>query len=299
MMLSLKSKTKSSRRLGTNRRTVPRALCCSLLLIGCGKETQKPDPCDQENAQAEMDTVADADLVADILYDELVEIADDETKEKSTVLSANFVDRSGYEIVTAVTPLGDDCVGMVGRPTSTGDLIPLSVDSIVINSSVIGEFPLELDEFDTYFTGYTGNFFSDAGGEKIKITVTSSGEDGTFPSFSGSLSAPPALVNAAAAVTPDGALKVEWSDGGSTYIELVLRASEASNEDVENRVRCFYLKDDGCFVVPFSAMEWLTSNGANKIKVRMERHTLKISKPADNAIAEIDAMRSIEFNINI
>jgi hypothetical protein len=173
---------------------------------------------------------------------------------------------------------------------------------------VIGEIPLELVVSGKYQTVYPGDFFSDSGGEEIAVTVASTEGEETFPPFSGSLTAPAALVNAAAAVTPDGALEMEWSESDATYIEIVLRTGGETTatqpegltgNEIENRVRCFYLKDDGCFHVPHTAMAWLTSNGVELIKVRMERHVLQITKPAPDAITEVDAMRSIEFNINI
>jgi hypothetical protein len=270
----------------------------ALLSLGCGGDGEEVDPCSGDE-QAEMETVPDADLIATIQYDELVEMSDEGNEDKSTILSGDFVDLSNYETVTDVTSFGEDCVGMLGRPGSTGEAVPLTVDTFVISSPIIGEETVEVDEHGTYFTGFSGDFFSDEGGETITVTVSSSGESGTFPPFSDALTAPPALENATAAVTQNGTLKVEWQEGESTYVEIVLRSTDVTDETMVNRVRCFYLADDGCFVVPYSAVEWLTSNGVNKVKVRMERHTLKISKPADNAIAEIDAMRSIEFNINI
>ena len=268
------------------------------LFLGCGEKEDAPDPCN-DTAQLELDAPADEDLVATITYDELIEIKDKENTAKSTILTANFADLSNYDITTKATPFNHSCVGILGRPTPTGDPIPLIVDSVTIQSKPTGQTTIEKDANDNYFLNYDGRFFSKTGGETISIDVTSSGKEGMYPAFNESVTAPAALENYSAAVTSDGTVLVEWTESNSTYLEIVLRSIADNDDALENRVRCFFLADDGCFEVPYSAVEWLISGGAEKIKVRMERHMSKLSKPAKNAILEIDAMRSIEFNISI
>ena len=275
------------------------SIAMGLLLLCCGTDGQSTeDPC-EGNQQAEMDTAHEADKEAKILYDELVEIAEDASETKSTIIQANFVNTSNFDINTDVMPFGDDCVGMLGRPTTTGETVPLTVESILIDSKSSGEYAIEEDEQGRYFIGLADDFFSEAGGERITATITSQNGDENFPPFAESILAPAPLVNVTAAVTSSGSLKTEWPEGDSTYIEIVLRTIDANDEAGENRIRCFYLKDDGCIDIPAAAIDWLNMEGAERLKVRMERHTLKIANPAENAIVEIDAMRSIEFVIEV
>ena len=270
-----------------------------VFLFGCDeKEESKEDPC-RDTAQLDLEEISGADLVGTVTYEEMIKIDDGGKQSKSTVLSADFADLSDYDIVTKATPFEHSCVGILGRPTTTGEPVLLTVESINIESSHIGKTAIEKDANDTYYTGYDGNFYTKAGGEEITADVTSSGDETMFPGFRESVSAPSALENYSAAVSDIGTLVVEWASGESTYLEVILRSIAESDDDLENRVRCYFLADDGCFEVPYLAMEWLKSGGAHRVKVRMERHMSKISTPAQNAIVEIDAVRSIEFNINI
>lgn len=270
-----------------------------LIFTGCDeKEASEADPCN-DTAQIDIAAVPDAALVGTITYDELIEIDDGGKESKSTVLLADFADMSDYDIETKVTPFEHSCVGILGRPTTTGEPVLLNVESVSIKSSHIGSTTIEKNANDIYYTGYEGNFYSKTGGEDITVDVTSSDDEEMFPAFKESVSAPAALENYSAAVTDNGTLMVEWTSGESSYLEVILRSIVDDDDTVENRVRCYFLADDGCFEVPYSAMAWLISGGANRIKVRMERHTSKISKPAQNAILEIDAVRSIEFDIDM
>jgi hypothetical protein len=52
-------------------------------------------------------------------------------------------------------------------------------------------------------------------------------------------------------------------------------------------------------VVPIAAMESLTSQGVYDITVRVERHSFDFAVASETALAEIDAIRSLEFNIHV
>lgn len=271
-----------------------------VLALGCqSSSTTAADPCD-DTGQVEMPVTEDADLLANIKFDELTEMDTDGRTVTYSDVTAHFDDFSGFNIATDVVPFGNSCVGTVGMPVSEGEIVPLNVASVTVSSSTMGEISLEKDAEGGFPPLTLDRMFSAQGGEVIQIDVASAFGPGEFPPFSASIEVPSPIEDIQEDYQGDGSLEIDWSPSDATYFEITLRSlpSQAA-AGTDNRLRCFFLADDGCFIVPSDAMDWMRSNGETDFSLLVERHRLKISIVEENALLQIDTMRSVKFNIGI
>lgn len=218
----------------------------------------------------------------------------------SGLFSAVFADVSNLvEDTTPVLAFGPSCVARVGDPDPSEGLVVMDVEEVVFSSSVLGTQSLVPDDEGRVAPLEMPNVFSDSGGEIVSISVASSDGEIAFPDFTTELVVPPSINVVNIAEETDTSLLVEWVPSEASFMEIRLRTEPLNTTLPPNRIRCFFLEDDGCFVVPAIAMEWLTSQGVYDVSVRIERHSFDFVVASEIALAEIDAMRSIEFDINV
>jgi hypothetical protein len=281
----------------------------ALLWLGCQEEQGKraeeaaADPCaDQELLGIENPDAlsGDPDYLAELTIDELDELDASGGHHVSTVISAVFADVTEYDQdLTPAIQFNPACVGILGPPEAPEGVSLITLEGVSVSTPVLGERDLERDDNGRFLPLIEEAVLSREGGETIAARATSSGEEGTFPGFEATLVAPPAIQGHGTSKSEDGTLHVSWEPAVSTYLEVVLRTEGERSEMPERRVRCYLLEDDGCYRVPADAVAWLAVQSAATMRVRLERHALALVVPEKKALAKIDAMRSIEYIINV
>jgi hypothetical protein len=283
-------------------------LFCCLWALGCTDDSTSPerDPCDDPSQlyiRSPAGVEKDPDHVASLSLDELAIIDENGKEEKSGMIKAVFADVS--ELVEDTTPViafGPSCVARVGDPEESEGSAPMQVDKVAFTSEVFGELSLEPDEEGRFDPLLEDSFFSRKGGETVAVTVDSNNGESSFPGFSTKIVVPEAVEMETTTIEEklDTSLEIGWVPSDASFLEIKLRTEPPPNTSLPpNRIRCFFLEDDGCFLVPAAAMESLTSQGVYDITVRIERHSFEFAVASETALAEIDAIRSIEFNIHV
>ena len=276
--------------------TVSVGIALATLSLGCQADKNETDPC-ADDGQVEMPELS-ADRIAYIKLDELVEIDAEGNTATYSDIQAHFDDFSEFDPgLTPVVALGPACVGTLGVPVSEGSLIPLSVDELILSSPTLEELRMEQDDAGMFAPVSLDAMFPETGGEPLHIEVTGGDGDGTFPSFEETVETPFPIEDVAVDYKGNGTLDITWAPSESTYFEATLRTNDTSG--VDNRLRCFFLADDGCFTVPAEAMDWVRSGGVTDFTLLVERHTTIFSIIEDNALLQIDALRSIRIDFEI
>ncbi len=278
---------------------------CSFCGMGCKADDEPPpaDPCEDASQlviRAPSGVDDEPDQVASLTLDELAVVHPDGTQDVDCMLRAIFADVSNLvEDTTPVLAFGPSCVARIGDPDESEGLALMSVDDVAFQSAVLGEKRLAPDEEGRIPPLMEDTIFSPKGGETVAITVSSGGGETSFPGFESSIVVPQRVEMTGVEANEDGSLTVGWVPSDASFLEIKLTTEAAAVGLPPNRIRCFFLEDDGCFVVPSIAMEWLTSQGVKDVTVRMERHSFDFAVASKIALAEIDALRSIEFIISV
>ena len=277
-------------------RTTAAILVLSNALVSCRTDDGGHDPC-EDVGQVEMPSLS-ANRIADITLEEYIETDEDGNVVTYSDVQAHFNDFSELELgSTPVAALGPACVGILGIPVSEGELIPLSVNELTLSSPTVGELRLEPDESGVFAPVSLDAMFPSDGGESLTVTVTGDEGDTAFPSFEETIETPFPIEDLEVSYRGDGSLDITWTPSDATYFEATLRTDDTSG--VDNRLRCYFLADDGCFTVPVEAMDWVRTGGVTDFTLLVERHVTIFSMIDDNTLTQIDATRSIRFDVDI
>jgi len=278
------------------------------LALRCADEVtpEQRDPCDDPDQlylKSPPGVKAEPPLVASVSLDELTTIDENGEATVSSMIKAVFADVSELvEDTTPAIPFGRSCVARVGDPDESEGAAPMAVEKVAFTSEVFGELSLEPDEEGRIDPLLEESFFSNKGGETVAIRVDSNKDTSSFPAFATRIVVPEAVKKKDITIEErlDESLAIGWAPSDASFLEIKLRTEAPPNTSLPpNRIRCFFLEDDGCFVVPIAAMESLTSQGVYDITVRVERHSFDFAVASETALAEIDAIRSLEFNIHV
>ncbi len=240
----------------------------------------------------------EVERMAALSVDEWKEEQNDGSLETGGMLRAYFVDMSSCpEESTPAIPFGLACFGIAGQPDDSCDLERLEADAVVFKGLVDGDLTLEKIDAGPFLPeDLPGSIFSDKGGETLKAEVSSAGGESAFPAFNIEVVVPPEVVMNRIEMTPNWTIEVEWEPADATFFEVVLKTTSPGEERHSNRLRCL-LADDGCHEIPADGVEWLRSEGADKINVLLKRYTLAHQVVEPGALAELDAMRSMEIDL--
>ncbi len=273
---------------------------CSVAVSAAGCKSGELRFCDDTD-QVTMPEVSDADRVAYIKFDEAIELDTEDRQNRYSDITVHFDDFSNFdEGLTPVVPFGATCVGTLGKPVPEGELVRLKVERVTLSSTTMGDVLLEPDTDDGFAPLSLEKMFPPKGTETIQIDVVAADGDDSFPSFAETIDVPRSIEDVHPEMQGDGTLEIDWAPSDSTYFEITLRTLlSGGGSGQDNRLRCYFLADDGCFIVPAEAMDWLRSGGDTEFSLLVERHWLKISNVGENAVSQIDALRSIKFNIDI
>ena len=265
--------------------------------FSCGRTAE--DPCSDSpppTIDLPADLGGDVELLAELSVDEWVEVDADGERTTGGMLAANFADMTGFseEKIDAI-PFGEACVAEVGRHVIDSPPEPIAAGGVVFRGIPAGVITLQMGQSGLFEDELTeGPLFSEDGGEEVEVEVLLDPSDSAFPPFELKVKEPPSVEMRVIETASDGSLRVEWEPFSSTYFEIVLTAQTGDPNLPTNRLRCL-TEDDGCQVIAADAIEWLLSQGADEATVRLKRHVLAHTAPAQGALAELDAMRTLEF----
>ncbi|MCP4676373.1 MAG: hypothetical protein GY854_12850 [Deltaproteobacteria bacterium] len=242
--------------------------------------------------------LGEVELQAALSIDEWVEKNEDDSLETGGMLRAHFVDMTSCaEESTPAIPFGEACFGIAGQPNDICDLERLEADAVVFKGLVDGDVALEKNDAGLFLPeGLPDAILSDEGGETLKVEVSSTSGETAFPAFDIEITAPPRVVMNRIEMTPNWSMEVEWEPADATFFEVVLKTTLPGEEQHSNRLRCL-LADDGCHEIPAEGVEWLRSQGADEVNVLLKRHMLAHKAATSGALAELDATRSMEFDL--
>ncbi len=269
-----------------------------VVCAACDNKTEE-DFCVDEpppNIETPAGLGADANLAATLAVNEWV-ISRDDVESTQGLIRADFADFSEYEEekIDAI-PFSEACVGEVGQHVINNPPETMTAGQVIFRGLVIGERALEKSDAGVFQNEEVeGAVFTSEGGETILAEVNSSDDALSFPTFVAEVVVPPAIQLNVFDLQPDWSLDVEWEPADTTHFEIVMKAASTNPDMPSNRLRCL-MADDGCYVIPAAAIEWLFSQGTEKATVLLKRHEMTYIAATNQALAKLEAMRSLEFD---
>lgn len=217
---------------------------------------------------------------------------DDQGKPRSDVqgrIAATFADFSAVTSTkSGLTPLGDTCVGTISRPTQSGDLVRLDLDTLVVTGLSAGDVhPMRTGP--GVYTAVQASLLLQ-GANSIRVTGTEA--SGGFPAFDEMLTgiAPLEVMtpksDGTAELTVDD-LPVEWTAGNGDYVVVTVSPKESMSDG--GVVTCF-VQDDGCFILPAAATTFLLAAQTPQYTLSVERHRHRSVRLQPETTLEIEVV---------
>lgn len=188
------------------------------------------------------------------------------------------------------------CVGRVSRATVGGTRRGLTLSGLEVEGTSLGTLQVPSTASGVYV--YSGDPLIRRG--QMLRAVGEASDD--FPGFDVSIDP----VEPMDLIAPDPRgddelnytdLTVAWTAGTGDLVQIVIDPTdEPSAAESGGQVTCL-VPDDGCYVIPSSAVEFLLASGATRFDLSIERQRLLGSFPADDAYIGVEVTSEMMITV--
>ncbi|MBK8012303.1 MAG: hypothetical protein IPK13_13220 [Deltaproteobacteria bacterium] len=188
------------------------------------------------------------------------------------------------------------CIGRVSRATVGGTRRGLMLSGLSVEGTSLGTLEVPSTALGVYV--YTGDPLIVE--QRLLRAVGQASDD--FPGFDVTVSA----LEPMNVLAPDprgddelgfADLTVAWTAGTGDLVQIVIDPTdEPSTAESGGQVTCL-VPDDGCYVIPSSAIEFLLASGATRFDLSIERQRIAGAFPADDAYVGVEVTSEMMITV--
>jgi hypothetical protein len=203
-------------------------------------------------------------------------------------LSATFGDFSTVTSTPSSLSVLGPCVGVVSRPTSSGQVRRLDLEQLTVRGTALGDIIAMRASAGFYQSSEMRLFMPGAG----SLTFVGTEMAGGFPAFEEAIEAVDTIAldapNADAAELLIDPLELRWAAGDGDYVDVTI-SPEEMEQTGGGQLLCI-VRDDGCFTIPSEANTFLLASQTERYTLSIQRHRYRALHPNADTTLELDVI---------